>query len=227
MSAPQFVLASASPRRRQLLQLLNIQFECVSTEVDETSFAGESALALVKRLSRLKARAAHSQYPDSFVIAADTDVELNGNILGKPRDAQQARDMLRALRGRDHTVYGGFTILGPTRSHTEREHGGGTTFVVQTRVWMREYTDAELESYVATGDPLDKAAAYAVQHDLFHPVARFEGCYANVMGLALCRLWQALAALQPLPDPCLGCHLHPAADCSVARLVAEGNIRGS
>jgi septum formation protein len=227
MSQPEFLLASASPRRRQLLRLLNIQFEVMETDIDETPFPGESAPGLVTRLSRLKAQAAQAQYPDCIVIAADTDVELDGAILGKPRDQDDARAMLRGLRGREHSVYGGITIGDPTFHSQAKGSRGGMTLVVQTRVWMRDYSDTELENYVATGDPLDKAAAYAVQHPLFRPVARFEGCFANVMGLALCRLWQALAATHPLDDPCLECHLHPGKDCTVVRLVAEGNIPGS
>jgi septum formation protein len=227
MSQREFLLASASPRRRQLLRLLNIPFEVINTEVDETPFPGESATALVTRLSRLKAQTAQSEYRESIVIAADTDVEVNGVILGKPRDQQDARAMLRRLRREEHSVYGGITIIDPTLPTLQNVGAGGMTFVVQTRVWMRDYSDAELESYIATGDPLDKAAAYAVQHPLFRPVARLEGCFANVMGMALCRLWQALAGSYPLPDPCLDCHLHPGTDCTVARLVADGNIPGS
>ncbi len=104
---------------------------------------------------------------------------------------------------------------------------GGVTLVVHTRVWMRNYSDAEIEAYVATGDPLDKAAAYAVQHRVFHPVALAEGCFANVMGLALCHLHNALSERYPLPEPAFECHLHPDKDCTIARLVAEDKIAGA
>jgi septum formation protein len=99
--------------------------------------------------------------------------------------------------------------------------------VVHTRVWMRNYSDAEIEAYVATDDPLDKAAAYAVQHRVFQPVALAEGCFANVMGLALCHLHNALSEHYPLPEPAFECHLHPDKDCTIARLVAEWKIAGA
>ncbi len=227
MSHPRFLLASASPRRRELLRLLNLPFEVLPTDIDETPQPLETPTSLVMRLSRLKAKAARSHYPDMTVIAADTDVELDGAILGKPRDRQEARSMLRALRGRAHTVHGGITLAAPNLALPPGARGGGETFVVHTRVWMRDYSEAEIEAYVATGDPLDKAAAYAVQHHVFRPVARVEGCFANVMGLALCRLHNALALHYPLREPCLECHLHPDTDCTVARLVAEGKIAGA
>ena len=209
------------------MRLLNVPFEVATTDVDETPLQGETATDLVARLSRAKAEAAHALYPDRIVIAADTDGELDWAILGKPRDRQDARAMLRALRGREHIVHGGITIAHPTLPPLGNGRRGRDTFVVHTRVWMRNYSDAELEAYVATGDPLDKAAAYAVQHRLFRPVERVEGCFANVMGMALCRLRNALVADYPLPDPCLECHLHPGEGCSVVRLVAEGTVAGS
>jgi septum formation protein len=263
MSQVKLLLASGSPRRRELLRLLNLPFEVSNTNIDETQIPGEKAEDLVGRLSRLKAETARVQFPDFIVIAADTDVELDGVILGKPRDQKDARIMLRALRGRDHIVYGGMTISFPVvpqrdsfysnpnevsgnkgpaipsngmasesrdvrgRIDSKNQDVGKVTLVVQTRVWMRNYSDSEIEAYVATGDPLDKAAAYAVQHHLFRPVARVEGCFANVMGLALCRLWNALAETCSLPAPCLVCHLHPGEDCTVPGLVAEGVIAGS
>jgi len=227
MTKTKILLASASPRRRQLLGLLNIPFETTKTDLDETPIPGEAAPDLVRRLSRLKAKAAQAIHTDCVVIAADTDVELDGEILGKPMDPEEARLMLRALRGREHRVYGGITIIPPAAEMGERIEHGVETLVTETRVWMRDYTDAELESYVATGDPLDKAAGYAVQHLGFRPVARVEGCYSNIMGLALCQLWQSLSQIESMPDPCLQCHLHPGLDCTVPFLVAEGAVRGS
>ncbi len=209
------LLASASPRRRELIRLLNVPFDTLSTDIDETPRPGESAPDLVMRLSRAKAQAAHEQHLTATIIACDTDVELNGAILGKPRDSEEASSMLRALRGRVHSVYGGITICDANSTET---------LLVRTRVWMRDYADAEIEAYVATGDPLDKAAAYAVQHPLFHPVARTEGCFSNVMGLALCHLYNALARRYAMPEPCLLCQNHPDSDCTVQRLVAEGTL---
>jgi nucleoside triphosphate pyrophosphatase len=217
------LLASASPRRRELMHLLNVPYEALSTDIDETPRTGESAAALVERLSRAKAQAARSQHLDALIIACDTSVELpvlsedegDAVLLGKPRDEAEARAMLGALRGRAHFVYGGIAIC---------DDAGTETLVVCTRVWMRNYTAAEVEAYLATGDPMDKAAAYGVQNPDFRPVARVEGCFANVMGLALCHLYNALAHRLPLPEPCLECQRHPDQDCTVAELVAERRV---
>ncbi len=211
------VLASASPRRRELLRLLNLSFEIAPTNVDETPQPNETAPELVARLSQLKANAARKQFPNATVISADTDVELDHRILGKPRDAMEATAMLNNLRGRVHSVYGGLTLA---------DARGRMTQVTHTRVWMRNYSDAEIKSYVATGDPLDKAAAYAVQHQAFRPVERVEGCFANVMGLALCRLYQMLASSRAMPAPEIECHWHPEENCTVEQMVAEGVVVG-
>lgn len=218
MSQTKFLLASASPRRRELLRLLNVPYNVCSTDVDETPRVDETASALVVRLSRAKADAARAQYPDATIIACDTIVDLDGMILGKPRDKDQANAMLHALRGRAHSVYGGITVS--NSHHTESQ-------VTCTRVWMRDYSDAEIEAYIATGDPLDKAAAYAVQHQIFRPAAHIEGCFANIMGLALCHLYEMLARKNPMPAPALNCHQHPENNCTVARLVAAGKIAGA
>jgi nucleoside triphosphate pyrophosphatase len=212
------LLASASPRRRELLRLLNAPFDVLSTDIDETPYPGEAAATLVERLSRAKAAEALSQRPTALVIACDTAVDLDGELYGKPRDLAEARRMLRGLKGRDHLVFGGVTLC---------DGRAMETFVVRTRVQMRDYRDEEIKAYIATGDPLDKAAAYAVQHPAFRPVAAVEGCYANVMGLALCRLHHALLPFYSLPDPCLECHRHPEANCTVPRLISEGTLAGA
>jgi septum formation protein len=217
MSDRTLVLASASPRRRELLRLLNYPFETLSTNVDEAPEPGERARAMVERLSRAKAQAARRQRPAAVILALDTDVELDGTILGKPIDAANARAMLEALRGRAHSVYSAFTLAADT---------GLETRLVHTRVWMRQYSDAEIEAYVASGDPLDKAASYAVQHLSFRPVERVEGCFANVMGLPLCQLYHALARHVHLGEPQIECHRHPEQDCSVEYLVADGAVSG-
>jgi septum formation protein len=206
----QIVLASASPRRRELFKLLGIEFISISTQADETPRPGEGAAEMVERLSRLKARQAQAEYADAVVIAADTDVELDGTILGKPQDPAGARAMLSALRNRAHSVFTGLTL---------GENGRAETELVHSRVFMRNYTDAEMERYVASGDPLDKAAGYAVQHQGFQPVARVDGCFANVMGLPVCRLYHALARRTDLPAPQLDCIAHPERDCTVERMV--------
>ncbi len=177
----------------------------------------ESAPAMVERLSHLKANAAHQEFPEALIIAADTDVELDGNILGKPRDASDARSMLNALRNRAHNVFTGLTIAD---NHTRE------TELVHSRVFMRDYSDSEIASYIASGDPFDKAAGYAVQHEGFRPVARVEGCFANVMGLPLCRLYHALTRHIEMPAPRLECMVHPEEKCSVARIILDADERG-
>lgn len=208
----QILLASASPRRRELLKLLDIDFESISTNAEETRVENESAPAMVERLSRLKANAAHENFSDALIIAADTDVELDGAILGKPRDADEAREMLHALRGRAHNVFTGFTLADEHARETE---------LVHSRVFMRDHSDAEIDAYIASGDPFDKAAGYAVQHRAFQPIARVEGCFANVMGLPLCRLYHALARHIEMPAPRLECVAHPEQNCSVEVLVLD------
>ncbi len=217
------LLASASPRRRELLRLLAIPYEVCSTDIDESPLPGESSPDMVARLSRAKALAAHADNPNALIIACDTTVDLNGRNYGKPGDPDEARRMLRELRGREHSVYGGISVAFPPEEG-QRPADSIATIVVQTRVWMRNYSDAEIEAYVASGDPMDKAAAYAVQHSLFRPVERIEGCFANVMGLSLCRLYPLLARHIPMPPPGIDCILHPEQNCTVAHLVAQDKI---
>lgn len=211
----QILLASASPRRRELLKQLGIEFSSIATNADETPSANESAPDMVARLSHLKARAAQSQFPDALIIAADTDVELvaadgSHTILGKPRDAADARAMLKSLRDRAHNVFTGFSIADGEICETE---------IVHTRVFMRAYSDAEMEAYIGSGDPFDKAAGYAVQHPDFQPVAHVNGCFANVMGMPLCRLYHALERHTPMPAPQLECIRHSERDYSVEKMV--------
>ena len=187
------VLASGSPRRRELLAVLGLPFIVVAAEVDERQQPGESPVALVQRLSRAKAAAVAPRHPDAVIVAADTIVVLDGLVLGKPADAEDAARMLRALRGRAHLVYSAVTAL-------DAATGREVTEVSESRVWMRDYSDAEIAAYVASGDPLDKAGAYAIQHQGFAPVARIEGCYASVMGLPLGHLARALAAVGVLVE---------------------------
>ncbi len=201
------VLASQSPRRRELLALLGLPFDIVAADVVETPRPGEGPAALVTRLSRDKARAICS---GSLVVACDTVVALDGDILGKPRDAAEATAMLRRLRGRPHSVYSGVTVLEPS---TGREQAA----VAETTVVMRAYTDAELDAYVAGGDPMDKAGAYAIQHTGFHPVAEVRGCYANVIGLPLCHLTRCLRAwgIEPAHNVPIACQAHTGHPCAV------------
>jgi septum formation protein len=188
----QLILASASPRRRQLLACLGLDFGCERADIDETPWPGENPIAHARRLALTKADVVVARQPQAIVLAADTVVVLEGQILGKPVDADEARQMLRALRSRPHEVISAVAVVASGRTDSA-EHS--------SRVWMRDYTDAEIEAYIATGDPLDKAGAYAIQHPNFRPVARFEGCFASIMGLPLGLVADLLTLHALLPNP--------------------------
>jgi nucleoside triphosphate pyrophosphatase len=168
------ILASNSPRRHALLAYLGLDFALDSADVDETPIPGEAPDAMVCRLCRTKARAVAERHPGADILAADTVVALDGALLGKPADAAEAIAILRSLRGRTHQVYTAVCIAtdGDLRSRLSVSH-----------VTMRPYSDDEILAYVDTGDPLDKAGAYAIQHPRFSPVARWEGCYPSIMPL--------------------------------------------
>jgi septum formation protein len=176
------ILASASPRRRQIMGLIDIPFEAIDVDVDETPLPGEAPEVLAGRLAGLKARTAIGRFPDRIVVAADTVVALDGEALGKPADAAEAETMLRRLRARTHDVITGVAVACPATGLPEPEV---VTATVTTEVRMRRYTDEEIAAYVATGDPFDKAGSYAIQHPGFHPVEQIEGCYLNVVGFPL------------------------------------------
>jgi septum formation protein len=180
------ILASSSPRRRQLLSLLGVPFVIKARAVDETSLPGEAPSEMVLRISRTKATAMPDIGPDELVIAADTTVVLEGQVLGKPASASEAIQMLSRLRGRPHLVYTGLALWHPASRRMIFELG-------QSQVWMRTYSEEEIARYVASGDPLDKAGAYAIQDPGFEPVSRVDGCWLNVMGLPLCHLRRGLA----------------------------------
>jgi MAF protein len=185
----EIVLASNSPRRRELLALTGWPFRVQAANVDETPLPAEQPAAYVLRLAVLKAQTAARTLPVSaLVIAADTTVVHNGEILGKPADEREAESMLRRLRGRTHQVY---TALAALRVRD----GLLLTELGATDVPMRLYSSQEMQAYIASGDPLDKAGAYAIQHAGFHPVAGLSGCYANVVGLPLCHLLRLLRRL--------------------------------
>ena len=179
------LLASASPRRRELLALLGLPFKVEKPEVDETPHSEEPPAAFPQRLSREKAAAVAENCVDGYVIAADTIVVYQGEILGKPRDPAEARAMLRRLRGRSHRVLTGQTVYGVST-------GKAITDLCESTVQLRAMSDEEIEAYVASGDPLDKAAAYAIQNVEYAPVEQVVGCPANVMGLPMCHVVRAL-----------------------------------
>ncbi len=183
------LLASNSPRRRELMALGDWTFSISVSDVDESLRPGEAPADYVLRLAEDKARAAVSQArPDQVIVAADTTVVDGEVVLGKPQDAAEATAMLKQLRGRVHKVYTGLALINMGTGQLVQD-------VCVTDVPMRAYSDAEIDRYVQTGDPLDKAGAYAIQHDEFHPVATMNGCFASVMGLPLCHLLRLLEKL--------------------------------
>jgi len=202
----QFILASGSPRRRELLNLLKLPFIVIKPDdnlADETPHPDELPSDLVARLSLKKAQAVTVQLPKHLkslenrlvIIAADTVVAIENQILGKPVHAAEATAMLQELRqARVHQVYSGLTVASISAPDFELQQT--ITRVYESRVWMRPYTDAEIKTYVAGGDPLDKAGAYAIQNSNFAPVERLDGCFASVMGLPLGELAAALDQIE-------------------------------
>jgi len=169
------VLASASPRRRALLQGLGVAFEAVAPGVDESVRAGESPRDYVLRVAVEKAAQGARLRPGALVLAADTSVVLEDRILGKPSGEAEAREMVRALSGRRHSVLTGVALDGAARASA----------VVETAVWFRPLAEAEIAWYASTGEPLDKAGAYAIQGAGGVLVQRIEGSASNVVGLPL------------------------------------------
>ena len=178
MPQPRLVLASESPRRRELLGLLGVPFEIVSSNVDETPRSGESALDFVTRAAREKGEDIAGQIPDAVVLSADTIVSLDGDILGKPGDADEAGRMLRMLSGRQHNVY---TAVSTIHVAQNTRHEG----LEETRVWFSDLDSEMIDDYIRREDVLDKAGGYGIQGFASVFIPRIEGNYANVMGLPL------------------------------------------
>ncbi len=175
------------------------QFEVIPADINEDQLPGEPPRDYVGRLACSKADVIALKN-EGLVIAADTIVVDKGHLLGKPGDQAEARQMLKQLKGREHQVYTGIAVI---------QSKSGQTFedICRTDVPMRNYTDQEIEAYIATGDPMDKAGAYAIQHPGFHPVEALTGCYASVMGLPICHLILGLRQFnleipQDLPNRC-------------------------
>ena len=181
------ILASQSPRRKELLGLFHIPFCVRVADIDETMTPGAAPYSEVARISRLKALAVERQ-EDDLVIAADTIVVCDGRILGKPADTEAAKQMLRLLSGRDHQVMTGMTVL-----YGERE----TVVTEVTDLHFRSLTEKEIDDYVASGEPMDKAGAYGIQGGAALFCSRLEGDYYNVVGLPVCRLAQILKEMAP------------------------------
>lgn len=180
-------MASNSPRRKQLFGLGGWDFTVIVADIDETPFENESPRDYVIRLAQAKALAVQPKAEsDAVILGSDTTVVDGNEILGKPVDDEDARRMLKQLRGRIHQVYTAIAIL-----HGEKR----VTDLSIIDVPMRNYSDVEIEAYIQTGDPMDKAGAYAIQHPEFKPVSVLEGCRAGVMGLPMCHV---LRSLRPL-----------------------------
>lgn len=178
------ILASGSPRRRELLERMGLTFEVRAADVDETLVPGLTAREQVVRLSKIKAQAvAAALRDDGVIVAADTVVVLDGVILGKPRDRADAKRMLMAFSGRCHHVLTGMTVLGPQGLETHCE---------ETEVYFRPLSEREIDAYIATGEPMDKAGAYGIQGYAALFVEKLAGDYYNVMGLPVCALGQML-----------------------------------
>lgn len=182
----QLLLASQSPRRREMVTWLNLPVQTTQADVNETRQPTESPVEMATRLARLKSRTGQEK-PGDWILAADTVVDFEGIALGKPQSPQEARTILKTLRGQVHFVHTGVALRIADFDHE-------ASCNVTTRVWMRSYSDAEIDDYVGGGDPLDKAGAYAIQHSGFAPVERLDRCYANVVGLPLCAVVALLEA---------------------------------
>lgn len=184
---PPLVLASASPRREQLLRQLGLDFRVSASGLDEEQAApaGAAPAVMVRELALAKARAVAAREPAAVVLAADTVVVLDGEVLGKPASPAAAEEMLARLQGRTHRVFTGVAAVAPG--------GAAAAEVEETRVTVRPLTRAEIRAYVASGEPLDKAGGYAIQGRGALLVTRVEGCYYNVVGLPLARAAAVLA----------------------------------
>ena len=178
-----FILASQSPRRRELLSMLGLSFDIVTADIDETMDASVSVEDAVTEISRKKAEAVGKDRPGRLIVSADTIVTVDGRVLGKPHSEAEAHAMLRSLSGRTHTVMTAFCLYldGRTETHVEK-----------TDVVFKPLSDEEIDAYIATGSPMDKAGAYGIQDGAAVFVERLIGDYYNVMGLPVCELAKRL-----------------------------------
>lgn len=184
---PPLILASSSPRRRELLRQVGLDFAVDPADVDERLLPGESPGVFAVRIAVDKARAAAGRAGHGIVIAADTIVVLGDEVLGKPTDSRDAARMLGLLSGTEHHVLTGLAVM-------DVRSGRMVTQLASTKVWFRKLDRREIEAYVATGEPLDKAGAYGIQEKGSLLVQRIEGCYFNVVGLPLALLGETLVS---------------------------------
>jgi MAF protein len=212
------VLASNSPRRRQLLGLGNWSFKVIVADVDESQLAGETPRDYVVRLAHAKVLAAQpGAESEAVIIGSDTTVVDGDAVLGKPIHEADAERMLKQLRGRTHQVYTGLALY-------RKRDGKTLTELSVTDVPMRNYSDAEITAYIHTGDPMDKAGAYAIQHPDFQPVESMQGCYASVMGLPMCHVLRALKKfdISPAADVPAACQSLLNYHCQVSSAILRG-----
>ncbi len=207
--AATLVLASASPRRQALVGLLELAWRAAPADIDEGRYVLADPFVGALNVAAAKARAIAPSSASEVILAADTLVVANGELLGKPADAERACAMLGQLRGRAHMVVTGVAL----RTAAEQFWGG----VVSTLVTMRHYADGEIEEYVERGEPFDKAGGYAVQDTLFRPVEKVDGCYLNVVGMPVCAVATGLTTLGlDVHRPAIG-----APPCGYCRIGAE------
>lgn len=181
MKQQQLILASGSPRRQQFLRDLGVAYQVIVADIDESPYPDEMPIALAHRLAEAKAAAVAARLAEqqaALIIAADTVVALGNCLLGKPADEAEATAMLQSLCNRVHHVHSSVCVW-------DSVNGEHSTRVNSTAVEMRAYSDADIAAYVATGDPLDKAGAYAIQHPDFAPACAINGCISGVIGLPL------------------------------------------
>jgi septum formation protein len=185
------ILASSSPRRRELLTQAGLSFDVIPAHIDETRRASENPTAYVQRLALEKAQTIHTLHPGAFVLGADTTVEIDGHALEKPSDRADAERMLRVLSGRTHHVHTGLALLST---------GGKRTHLETTSVTFSSIDEAELRHYLETGEPYDKAGAYGIQGYAARWIPRIDGDYFNVMGLPLAATVRLLKDLGYAPN---------------------------
>lgn len=210
------MLASASPRRQELIALTGWDVRIAAAEVDERRQQDEGPRDMTRRLALAKAKAAGGEA--GLILGADTVVVVGEQLLGKPLDLGDARQMLEALRGRSHRVVTSIALL-------DLDSGMQVVDTCESRVPMRRFNEADLDRYLAGGNPLDKAGSYAIQDKEFRPVdaARMEDCFANVMGLPLCHVVRNLPQAPPVDVP-VACQAHTGYECLIYSEVLEGNL---
>jgi septum formation protein len=190
------ILASSSPRRRELLAQVGLTFEVIPAHIDETRLAAEKPTAYVQRLALEKAQTIHSMHPNTFVLGADTTVEIDGHALEKPTDRADAERMLRALSGRTHHVHTGLALLSPLQPSEPAQR----THLETTSVTFSSIDEADLQHYLDSNEPYDKAGAYGIQGYAARWIPRIDGDYFNVMGLPLATTVRLLHQLGYTPN---------------------------